>query len=71
MLEALNYVIGIVQPFELHLEIKKNIPLGVSDTSCKLRCSHVGLSLISTSKVVVMMLLVKWKQPKLTDNDLK
>ena len=65
MLEALNHVIGMVQPLGLHQEIKKSI-LHASSTSSKLwwPCWIIN---ISTSKAVAVMVLVR----KLVNDDLK
>ena len=71
MLEALNYVVGMVQPFGLCQEIT-NIPFGATSTSCKVWCIlwPCWIVIISTNQVVIMV-LVKWQWPKLTNNDQK
>ena len=73
MLEALNNVGGIAQPFGARN--KKNIPLEVAGMSMKLGGGHVWSSsrssTSSTSKNIVDMVLVNWKWPELTKNESK
>ena len=47
----------------------KKCPLIANRATCKLCGVHVGSPALPLNKVI--MVLVNWKQPKLTDNELK
>ena len=68
--QALNYVIGVAQPKGLHQEIRKTSPWSkqYEPQTMQWPC---WITTIFTCKVVVITVLVNWRQPKLTKNELK
>ena len=65
-----NCVIGMMQPFWLHQEIKKIISIRSCSTSSKLPGGQFCMATDFISKVAAVMLLENWRTT-LTNNELK